>query len=231
MLYLLSFPALFLVLRSAMSEGISRMMGKRLTQQRNAAVRVINEILTSTIFNVIVNITVLLVAIYGLKGHLREKSQVLAVSTVYAASVLHVGIKFALNAWWIYDLSRYLLRHGVHGPREWLRSHVALEVQARFQQMGWLARMAYNFSGVPKKEDLIEILTRKIWKIVMIKVFATVAIIVLYVGVFSLYTRPILIREATRLNWLQAFLWPFGFSIDYFFHTHIANWIKQALRF
>lgn len=206
-------------------------MAERLIQQRNAAVRVVNEILTSTIFNVIVNITVFLVAIYGLRGYLREKQLVLVVSTVYAASVLHVGFKFALNAYWIYDLSRYLLRHGVHGPRAWLRSHVAREVHTRFQQMSWLKHLAYKFSGAPRAEDLIEILTREIWKVIMTKVFATVAIIVVYISVFSLHTRPILIQETTRLNWLQAFLWPFGFSIDYFMHTHIASWIKQALRF
>jgi len=94
-----------------MSEGFSRLMSKQLMQQRNAAVRVVNDIFMSTIFNVIVNIIVFLMAIYALRGHLREKQQVLVISTVYAASGLHVGFKFALNSYWIYDLSRYLLRH------------------------------------------------------------------------------------------------------------------------
>jgi len=117
------------------------------------------------------------------------------------------------------------------GPREWLHSHVAREVHTRFQQMGWLKRLVYKFVGTPREEDLIEILTREIWKVIMTKVFATIVIIVVYISVFSLHTRPILIQETIRLNWLQAFLWPFGFSIDYFLHTHIANWIEHALSF
>ncbi len=231
MVVLLIYPVLFFAVRYVISKGVSRLMAERLMQQRNAAVRVVNEILTSTIFNVIVNIIVFLVAIYSLRGHLGEKQLVLVISTVYAASVLHASFKFVFNAYWIYDLSWYLLRHGVHGLRAWLRSHVAREVHTRFLQMGWLKRLAYKFSGAPREEDLIEILTREIWKVVMIKVFATVVIIFVYISVFSLHTRPVLIQEVTRLNWLQAFLWPFGFSIDYFMHTHIADWIEHALRF
>lgn len=227
----LLFPVLFFAVRYAIAQGASRLMAERITQARSAALRVVNEIFMSTVLNVIVNITVLLLAVFGLRGRLPEPELVLVVSTVYAASVLHVGFKFALNAYWIYDLSRYLLRHGMRGPRAWVRSQVAREVHARFQQMGRLRRLAYVFFGAPRKEDLIEILTREIWQVVMFKAFATLVIIVVYTVVFSFHTRPLLVEEATRLNWLQAFLWPFGFALDYFLHTHTAAWIERALRF
>jgi hypothetical protein len=227
-LNLLLFPAMFFVLRYTVAEGVSRFMAGR---QRNAALRVVNGIFTSTIVNVTINVTAFLVAIYGLRGYLPQKQLVLAVSTVYVASVLHVGFKFALNAWWICDLSRYLLRHGVHGPKAWLRAHVAQEVQARFQQMGLLTRVIYLLSGAPAKADLIEILTREIWRVVATKALATLVIAAIYIALFSLYTRPVLMEEATRLNWVQAFLWPFGFSVDYFFHTNVTRWIESALDF
>src|SRR5574341_671239 len=139
---LLLFPALFFVVRYAISEGVSGLIAERLLQQRNAAVRVVNKIFTSTIFNVAVNVTVFLVAIYSLRDYLGEKRLVFVISMVYAASVLHASFKFARNAYWVYDVSLYIWRHGVHGPRAWLRSHVAGEVHARFQQMGWLKRLA-----------------------------------------------------------------------------------------
>lgn len=116
-------------------------------------------------------------------------------------------------------------------PAAWLRSHVAREVQGRFERMGWLKRLAYAVSGAPKKSDLIDILTREIWAVTAVKALATVALIVVYTAVFSLHIRPILIEETTRLNWLQAFLWPFGFSVDYFLHTHLTAWIARALQF
>ncbi len=224
------FPALFFAARYVVSEGASRALVQQLTLARHAAVRAVNEIFISTVVNVAVNIAVLMTAIYGLRDSLAETQLVLVVSTVYAASVLHAALKLTSNAWWIYDLARYLLRHGVHGPKAWLRFYVTREVRAHFQKMGPLRRLAYRFSSAPRPPDLVEILTREIWKPVAAKVSAIVVIVALYIVMFSLYTRPILVEEATHLNWLQAFLWPFGFSVDYFLHTHTATWIENTLR-
>jgi len=228
---LLAYPLLFLIFRHLVTRRVSRVLVERIAHGRSAALRVVNEIFLSTLLNATVNISVFMVAAYGLRGRLPHAELVLVISTVYAASVLHVVIKFARNAWWFYDISRYVLRHGVHGPRAWLRSHVAREVQGRFERMGWLKRLAYAVSGAPKKSDLIDILTREIWAVTAVKALATVALIVVYTAVFSLHIRPILIEETTRLNWLQAFLWPFGFSVDYFLHTHLTAWIARALQF
>ncbi len=228
---LLFFPVMYFFARYAMCESFSRLMASRLAHHRHAAVSVINEIFTSTVINVTVNVVVFLAAFYGLRGHLPHKQLVLVITTVYAGSVLHVLIKCVLNAYWIYDVSRYLLRHGIYGPRAWLRSHIAGEVHARFRQMGFLKRTAYALSGAPKEADLIELLTRDIWKVVLTKALATVAILAIYVMAFTLYTRPVLLEEATGMNWVQAFLWPFGFSFDHFLHTHIAAWIRHTLSF
>lgn len=150
----LFFPAIYFIARYAMCTSVSRLMAQRLAHQRHAAVRVINEIFTSTIINVTVNVVVFLVAIYGLRGHLPHKQLVLVITTVYAGSVLHVVIKCMLNAYWIYDISRYLLRHGIYGPRAWLHSRIASEVHARFRRMGFLGRLAYRLTGAPGETDL-----------------------------------------------------------------------------
>jgi hypothetical protein len=97
--------------------------------------------------------------------------------------------------------------------------------------MGLIRRLAYVLSGAPPREELIDILTREIWPVVATKFFTIIAIIVVYVAVFSLHTRPLLIAETTHLNWLQAFLWPFAYAIDYFLPTRFAAWIAGALRF
>jgi hypothetical protein len=191
----------------------------------------VNEIFFSTLINVSVNVGVLLAAVYGLRERLPAQQLVLIVCSVYAASVLHAGVKLALNAWWIADLGRHLLRHGVHGPKAWVRERVAREVHAHFRHMGWLRRLVYPLSGAPRREELIELLTREIWPVVATKLLTILAIVVTYVAVFSLHTRPVLIAEATHLNWLQAFLWPFAYAIDYFLSTHLAAWIEGALRF
>jgi hypothetical protein len=224
-------PALFFAGRYALSGAVTRLVTRRLWTQRYAAVRAVNTILFSTLIDVSVNVSVLLAAVYGLRGHLPAQQLVLVVCSVYAASVLHAGVKLVLNAYWIGDLSRYLLLHGLRGPKAWLRAHVASEVHAHFRQMGLLKRLAYVLSGAPRCDELIELLTREIWKVVATKLFAIVVIVLVYVAVFSLHTRPVLIADATRLNWLQAFLWPFAYAVDYFLPTRLAAWIEGALRF
>jgi hypothetical protein len=222
-------PALFVAARYVVAEGTTRVFAHQLARARHAAVRAVNEIFISTVVSVVINVSVLLVAIHGLRDRLPGTQLVLVISTVYAASVLHAALKLAANAYWISELSRYLLRHGVHGPKAWLRFYVARTVQTRFQQMGALRRLAYRFSGAPRPIDLIEILTREIWTLVAAKLVAIVVIVVVYIAIFSLYTRPILVKEVTHLNWLQAFLWPFGFAIDHFLDTRTTVWIETAL--
>jgi len=202
----LFFPAMYFIARYAMCQSVTRLMAQRLAHQRHAAVRIINEIFTSTIINVTVNVVIFLVAVYGLRSHLPHKQLVLVITTVYAGSVLHVVIKCMLNAYWIYDISRYLLRHGIYGPRAWLHSHIAGEVHARFRRMGFLGRLVYGLTGAPREAELIELLTRDILKVVLTKVLATLAILVIYVTAFTLTTRPVLLEEATGMNWMQAFL-------------------------
>lgn len=229
--FLLAYPLLFLAFRHLVTRGVSYAIVERITHVRSTALRVVNEIFLSTILNATMNIAVFMVAVYGLRGRLPHPDLVLVISSVYAASVLHVCIKFVRNAYWFSDIFRYVMRHGVHGPRAWLRSYVAREVEGRFDRMGWFQRLAYTFSGAPKKSDVIEMLTREVWTVAATRALASAALIVVYIAVFSLHIRPLLIEETTRLNWFQAFLWPFGFSVDYFLHTHLAAWIERALRF
>jgi hypothetical protein len=221
-------PVLYFVSRYALSETVTRLVTRR---QRHAAARTVNAIFVSTLIQVSVNVGVLFAAVYGLRGQVPFQQLVLIVCSVYAASVLHAVIKLALNAWWIVDLGRHLLRHGVYGPKEWLRARVAHEVHAHFERMGLFRRLAYRLSGAPRREELIDILTHELWPVVATKLLTTVAIVVIYTAVFSLHVRPVLVAETTHLNWLQAFLWPFAYAVDYFLPTRFAAWIETALRF
>jgi hypothetical protein len=147
---------MFLVGRYLASEGLTRVVAARIGTARLVAVRAVNAMLLSTLINVSVNIGVLFAAVYGLHGRLGERQLVLVVATVYAASALHAAIKLILNAWWIADLTRYLWRHGVHGPKAWLHAQVRRQVDAHFVQAGLLRRVAYRLSGAPRPSELAE---------------------------------------------------------------------------
>lgn len=224
-------PALIFASRYALSGAVTHFVTRQLWTRRHAAVRTVNAILLSTIVDVGVNVGLLLGAVYGLRGHLPAQQLVFIVCSVYAASVVHAGVKLALNAYWIMDVSRFLLRHGVYGPKAWLRARVAREVDAHFRHMSLLKRLGYRLSGAPGRAELIELLTREIWPVIATKLLTILAIVGVYIAVFSLHTRPVLIAEATHLNWLQAFVWPFAYAVDHFLPTHLAAWIEGTLRF
>jgi hypothetical protein len=228
---ILIFPLLFLVSRVVLSTSVTRLFTSRLLAQRQSAVRAVNAILLSTIAEVSLNVGVLLAAVYGLRHHLSMSQLVLVVCSVYAATVLHTVLKLVLNAYWLIDLVTYLLRHGLYGPKTWLRAHVTRQVEAHFRQMGIMKKFAYRLSGAPPREELIDLMTHEIWKVVAIKVLAIFAIIIIYLALFSLHIRPILIADTTHLNWIQAFLWPFAYAVDYFLPTHCMGWVKAALQF
>jgi hypothetical protein len=231
MIELLLFPATFFAARLLLTETAARLLTRKLTGARHAAVHAVNELFATSVLNVSVNVAVLLVTVYGLRGRLAHDQLVLVISTVYAASVLHAGLKLLTNGYWIWELSRFLLRHGIHGPKAWLRARITRDVEAHFQNMGVWRRIVYRFSDAPRPRDLVEMLTREIWALVTAKLVMLLAVMALYVVVFSLHTRPLLVEEATHLNWLQAFFWPFGYSMDIFFGTNLTAWIESQLQF
>ncbi len=51
---------------------------------------------------------------------------------------------------------------------------------------------------------------------------------VFYILVFRLYVAPVIIMNETHLSIIQSYLWPFFYSIDYFFGTTFIE-IVQTL--
>jgi hypothetical protein len=173
------------------------------------------------------NVAVFLIAVYGLRGRTAPDTVELVVTSVYAASMLHFLSRFVLQFRLIKELAAHLLLHGWHAPRAWIRTQVIREIDARLGRMSRLTRWIHRLGRGPKREDLIELTTREVWRVVSVRLLLLLSMLSAYIVIFNIWTRPLLLRESTGLGWLQAFLWPFAHSVDYFFGTQTSRWIRD----
>jgi hypothetical protein len=222
-----AYPLIYVVARMIAARLMSRAVAAHLASGRSRAERMINEALVSTLTQLGLNVTAFLAAVYGLRGRIAPGMVELVVTSVYAASVLHVVVRFVLQFMLVRELAAHLLAHGWHAPRMWVRTRVAREIDARLARMGWLTRLVHRLGPGPKREDLIELTTREVWQLVYARLFLLLFLVAAYILIFNAWTRPLLLREATGLGWLQAFLWPFAHSVDYFFGTQTSSWVRR----
>lgn len=222
-----AFPLIYVVARMIAVHMMSRTVAAHLATGRSRAEHMISDALVSTLTQLGLNVAVFLIAIYGLRGRIAPGTVELVVTSVYAASVLHFMTRFVSQFSLMKELVAHLFLHGWHAPHAWIRTQVAREIDARLARMGWLTSLVHRLGPGPKREDLIELSTREVWQLVYARLLLLLLIVTVYIFIFNVWTRPLLLREATGLGWLQAFLWPFAHSVDYFFGTQTSNWIRQ----
>jgi hypothetical protein len=221
------FPLIYVASRMIAGHLMTRVVATHLVAGRNRAEQMITDALVSTLTQLGLNVAVFFIAVYGLQGRTAPGVVVLVVTSVYAASVLHFLTRLVLQFRLVAELATHLLMHGWHAPRAWIRTQVTREIDARLAKMGWLTRLVHRLGPGPKREVLIELTTHEVWRLVSVRLLLLVSMVTAYVFIFNVWTRPLLLREATGLGWLQAFLWPFAHSVDYFFGTQTSNWIRR----
>lgn len=222
-----AFPLIYVAARMIATHLMTRTVAARLAAGRNRAERMINDALVSTLTQFGLNVAVFLVVVYGLRGRIAPGMVELVVTSVYAASILHVASRFVLQFRLVREVAAHLLLHGRHAPRAWIRTQVASEIDAHLARMGWLTRWVHRLGPGSQREDLIELSTHEVWRLVYARLLLLLFIVTGYILIFNVWTRPLLLREATGLGWLQAFLWPFAHSVDYFFGTQTSSWIRR----
>jgi len=220
-------PLIYVATRMIVGQLMTRTVAARLAAGHSRAERMISDALVSTLSQLGLNVAVFLVAVYGLRSRIAPGMVELIVTSVYAASVLHFASRFILQFRLMKELAAHLLLHGWHAPRAWIRTQVTREIDARLARMGWLTRLVHRLGRGPKREDLIELTTRDVWRLVYARLLLLVFMVTAYIFIFNVWTRPLLLRETTGLGWLQAFLWPFAHSVDYFFGTQTSSWIRR----
>lgn len=222
-LYLLG-PAFYILLR----EGVAWRLATNLSLGASQAMERLDRALAHSIIEICINVMVLSLAVLGAPHWWPPKTAILVTTVVYMGTVLHGAAKVLMHLRECLSFTAHLARYRQQGPHRWVASQIAPDVHSRFEQMGVLTRVMNYVGGGPSREQYIEIQARIVVEALTRKALLLAGIFVLYVGLFRFVAAPILIEGHTGFNALQAFLWPFAYSVDHFMGSHLSAFVRRG---
>jgi hypothetical protein len=197
------------------------------------SVKRILALFTAQIVKIVMNVFLLLVAVYGAGWILSRRMSVLVICTVYMASVVE-GLVRLLRG--LPDLFSLVFIHRGN-PRSFISGRVQREVYQRLGEAdvrSSMFRRLFKQIMLRSNEDLAREVARKaapaIWRRVLGRFAATATALVAYVVVFRFLVAPYLITGHTKLTVWQALLYPIAYASDYFFGTSFVHTVR-SLRF
>jgi hypothetical protein len=222
-LYLL-IPAAYILLR----EGVAWRFATNLSLGASQAMERLDRALVHSIIEICINVAALSLAVLGAPHWWPHKTAILVTTVVYMGTVLRSAAKVLLNLREFTGFTAHLLRYRRQGPHRWVATRIAPEVHSRFDRMGVVQRVLNYLGGGPSREQYIEIQARIVVEALTRKALLLAGIFVLYVGLFRFVAAPILIEDATGFDALQAFLWPFAYSMDHFLGTGLSGFVRRG---
>ena len=220
----LAIPTSYVLLRSA----IARRVAHSLAQGKSLATDRLDRALTSTLVEIGINVVVLLLALFSARHAGRQESAILVTTTVYMGTVVRSIFKFIVNLRDLVDFTRYILAYRAQGPHQWVAAQIAPEVHRHYDAMPVWDKVLYVVGGGPSRHQYIELQTRVILDAITRKLVSLLAIFTIYVVLFRFVAAPILMEDTTGFGALQAFLWPFAYSIDHFVGSDLSGYIRAA---
>jgi hypothetical protein len=225
-----AFPFSLAIAKLLASDYVSRRIQVKTEYE---SVKRILALFTAQIVKIVVNVLLLLVAVYGAGWVLSRRMSVLVICTVYMASVVE-GLVRLLRG--LPDLFSLLFVH--HGnPRSFISMSVQREVYCRLVEAdarGSLFRRLFKRIMLRSNEalarDVAQRATPAIWKRVLGRFAATATALVAYIVVFRFLVAPYLIAGHTKLTVWQALLYPVAYASDYFFGTSFMKYV-HSIRF
>jgi len=212
------------------SDYVSRRI---LVETEYESVKRILALFTAQIIKIVVNVLVLLLAVYGAGWVFSRGTGVLVICTVYMASVVESLLRLLRG---LPDLLSFLFVHRGN-PRSFISMRVQQEVYQRLVEgdaRGSLFRRLFKRVLLRSNEalarDAAEKAAPEIWRRVLGRFAAATTALVVYVVVFRFIVAPALITGHTKLTVLQALLYPIAYASDYFFGTSFVHSVR-SLRF
>ena len=194
------------------------------------SVRRILKMFSGQIVRIVVNVLLLLVAVYGADWILSRRTSVLVICSVYMASVVESLVRLLRG---LPDLFSLLFVH--HGnPRSFISGRVHREVYQRLVEAdarsSMFRRLFKQLLLRPNEEIALKVAhkaTAAIWSRVVGRFTATATALVAYVVFFRFLVAPYLITGHTKLTVWQALLYPVAYASDYFFGTSLMHQVRS----
>ncbi len=190
-------------------------------------------LLTTQIVKIVVNVLLLVVAVYGSGWFLKRGMSVLVICSVYMASVIEGVVRLIRG---LPDLFSLVFVH--YGrPRSFISSRVQQEVlrrlgeaDARSSIFRRLFKQVMLRSNEEISREVAQKATSAVWGRVVGRFVATTAALVAYIVFFRFLVAPYLVTQYTKLTVWQALLYPIAYASDYFFGTSFVKYV-HSIRF
>lgn len=216
------------VVSSLFAQFVAHRVDEELNKGKREAVERVNHALLHSCVDIIINLVILLTAIFGSRYWFSQDESTLIITGSYLVSAGYGLLRLLLNAREIIRFSIYLGRYRQKAFHRWVAFQIAPHVHAAYDELHFLQKLVVAFGPGPGRTEYIEMQTSLIVRSTAIQVGLWCAIMLLYVGVFRFTVAPMLIEDVTGLSLFQAFLWPFARSVDYCFGTQWADWVARA---
>jgi hypothetical protein len=228
---LIVLPIAFAGTRAIVSGIINRRIDRGIAETTTEAVRRIYRSLLKSLFEMSINVAIFLAAVYKAGDIFDHQTAVLIICSVYAGSIIHAVWKFGINMRLIITLlKKYNLNLKKFVYSE-IYEKAHFEAQQKLAGMGMVGRFFYKLSSGPDATTIALSIAGSaapiIWRRIATKLVMVGLTIGVYIMVFRILVSPFLIQQTTHFNLLQAFLWPFAYSVDYFFGTALSQWVTS----
>jgi len=185
----------------------------------------IAQLIKDIFYKYIFNITIFLLAVFLLPKYLDTQMAILGICTVYAGSVIDVMFSFFKNIGTIATFSVNTLRHGVsQSVYITVYNIVSPEVDKEYDNKPFYVKPLIWLRIGPQPNEMKHEISLAARRIVFNYSFLIFTIFSSYIIVFRLYVSPLLIKSTTHLNTMQAFVYPFAYSVDLFLKTETLKY-------
>jgi hypothetical protein len=224
-------PLAYAGLRLAASAAIRKKVAQGIGESTVAAISQISRTLIVSLFEISINILLFLAIIYFSGSLFDFQTSMTIICSIYVGSLAHSISKVIKNFNFMLLLGRDYRLNLKRFIYEQIYQNVRSEAQKTLDGMGLIKRIAYKVSAGPGADTIALRVARGamplIWKRVSARLLAILITMLLYILIFRMIVAPFLIRETAHFSLLQALLWPFAFSIDFFFHTTFSSRIAS----
>jgi hypothetical protein len=226
---LILLPLAYAGLRLVASSAVEKKVDQSVDETVTLAVGQISRSLAASLLEISINILIFLAVIYQSGTFFDFRTSLTIICSVYVGSLMYSIYKVIKNFNFIWILGRDYHLNLKRYIFEQIYQNVRSEAQAKLDGMGRIKHMFYKaFAGPGATTVALRVAHGAmplIWQNVSAKLLAVSITAMLYILIFRMIVAPFLIQETAHFSLLQALMWPFAFSIDFFFHTSCSSWV------
>jgi hypothetical protein len=220
-------PLAYAGLRTAIATAVEHKVRQGIGETAVQAVHQVSHTLIVQLAEISINILLFLLIIYKAAALFDYHTTVLMICSVYVGSLIHSTYKIIKNFNLILNIIRDYRLNIKQYLFEQIYENTRLEARREFESMGLLKRVFYRASAGPGENTIALRIANGtlplIWHRVLTRLVMILVTVGLYILIFRMIVSPFLIQQTTHFSLLQAFLWPFAYSIDFFFHTAFSS--------